>query len=52
MSAKGKKVSAEGTFQGIGGDDEHGKEAAREHAKQDKNASVQYQIKATGAVVK
>ena len=52
MSAKGKKVSAEGTFQAIGGTDEHAKDAAGEHAKQDKNASVHYQIKATGALVK
>jgi hypothetical protein len=52
MSAKGKKVSAEGTFEAIGGADEHAKEAASEHAKQDKSASVQYQIKATGAVIK
>jgi hypothetical protein len=34
MSAKGKQVSAEGTFESIGG------------------ASAQYQIKATGAVIK
>ena len=52
MSAKGKKVSAEGTFQSIGGTDEHARDAAGEHAKQDKNASAQYQIKATGAVIK
>ena len=52
MSAKGKKVSAEGTFEAIGGADEHAKEAASEHAKQDKSASVQYQIKATGAVIR
>lgn len=52
MSAKGKKVSAEGTFEAIGGADEHGKEAASEHAKVDKTASVQYQINATGAVIK
>jgi uncharacterized protein DUF4920 len=52
MSAKGRKVSAEGTFEAIGGTDEHAKEAASEHAKQDKSASVQYQIKATGAVIK
>lgn len=52
MSAKGKKVSAEGTFEAIGGADEHAKEAASEHAKQDKSASIQYQIKATGAVIK
>jgi hypothetical protein len=52
MSAKGKKVSAEGTFEAIGGSDEHAKEAASEHAKEDKAASTQYQIKATGAVIK
>ena len=52
ISAKGKRVSAEGTFTAIGGADDHAKEAASEHAKQDKNASVQYQIKATGALVK
>jgi hypothetical protein len=52
MSAKGKKVSAEGTFEAIGGADQHGKEAASEHAKLDTSASVQYQIKATGAVIK
>lgn len=52
MSAKGKKVSAEGTFEAIGGADGHAKEAASEHAKHDKTASAQYQIKATGAVIK
>jgi hypothetical protein len=52
MSAKGKKVSAEGTFEAIGRADEHAKEAASEHAKHDKNASAQYQINATGAVIK
>lgn len=51
-SAKGKKVSAEGTFDAIGGNDDEGKDAASEHAKQDKKASTQYQIKATGAVIK
>jgi hypothetical protein len=50
MSAKGKKVSAEGVFEAVG--DEHGREAASEHAKQDAHASRQYQIKATGAVIK
>jgi hypothetical protein len=52
MSAKGKKVSAEGVFQSIGGDDAHGKEAAHEHAKTDAKASTQFQITATGAVIK
>lgn len=52
MSAKGKKVSAEGTFESIGGGDAHGKEAAEEHAKTDAKASMQYQIKATGAIIR
>jgi len=52
MSAKGKKVSAEGIFESIGGDDAHGKEAAHEHAKTDAKASTQFQIAATGAVIK
>jgi hypothetical protein len=51
MSAKGKKVSAQGTFDAIGGD-AHGKEAASEHAKHDAKASTDYQIAATGAVIK
>jgi hypothetical protein len=50
MTAKGRKVSAEGTFEKIG-DDAHGKEAAGEHAKQDPQASASYQIKATGALI-
>jgi hypothetical protein len=52
MTAKGKQVAAEGTFEAIGGGDEHGKEAAAEHAKADPKASATYQIKATGAIVK
>jgi hypothetical protein len=52
MSAKGKHVSAEGTFESIGGGDAHGKEAASEHAKHDKTASTAFQIKATGAVIR
>jgi len=51
MSAKGKKVSAQGTFEAIGGD-EHGSSAASEHASQDPKASRDYQIKATGALIK
>ena len=51
MSAKGKKVSAQGTFAAIGGD-AHGKEAASEHAKHDAKASTEYQIAATGAVIR
>jgi hypothetical protein len=52
VSAKGKKVSAEGVFEAIGGSDEHGKEAAGEHAKHDPKASADYQIKATGALIR
>lgn len=52
MSAKGKKVSAQGTFEAIGGSDEHANSAASEHASQDAKASKDYQIKATGALIK
>lgn len=52
MSAKGKRVSAEGAFEAIGGADDHSKEASREHAKEDPKASTAYQIKATGAIIK
>ena len=51
MSAKGKKVSAEGVFEAIGDQDAHAKEAAGEHSKQDTKASGSYQIKATGALI-
>jgi hypothetical protein len=49
-SAKGKKVSAEGVFEEVKGDEN--KEAAGEHAKKDPKASKQYHIKATGAVIR
>jgi hypothetical protein len=52
MSAKGKNVSAEGKFEAIATGDEHGKDAASEHAKHDAKASTQYHITATGAVIK
>jgi hypothetical protein len=51
ISAKGKHVSAEGTFEAVG-NDEHASDAASQHAKQDPNASATYRIKATGAVIK
>jgi len=51
VSAKGKRVSAEGIFEAVG-QDEHAKDAATEHAKQDPKASGEYRIKATGAVIK
>ena len=52
ITAKGKRVSAEGVFEAIGANDEHASEAAGEHAKHDAAASKKYQIKATGAVIK
>jgi hypothetical protein len=52
MSARGRHVSAEGTFEAIGAADEHAREASREHAKQDPKASTDYEIKATGAIIK
>lgn len=52
VSAKGKKVSAEGVFEEVGAKDAEAKEAAGEHAKRDPTASKKYQIKATGAVIK
>jgi hypothetical protein len=51
VTAKGKKVSAEGVFEVVGKDAES-KEAAGEHAKHDASASKTYQIKATGALVR
>jgi hypothetical protein len=52
VSAKGKKVSAEGVFEPVRMGDADAKEAAGEHTKQDPNASPQYQIKATGAIIR
>jgi uncharacterized protein DUF4920 len=51
VSAKGKKVSAEGVFEVVGAD-AASTEAAGEHAKKDPKASAQYQIKATGAIIR
>lgn len=52
VSAKGKKVSAEGVFEEVGASDAEGREAAGEHAKHDAKASKTYQLKAIGAVIK
>ena len=52
VTAKGKKVSAEGVFEEIAAGDEHSSEAAGEHGKHDASASKKYQIKATGAIVR
>ena len=51
MSAKGKRVSAQGVFDAVGSDS-HGKDAAGEHARRDQKASKEYHIKATGAVIR
>ncbi len=51
VTAKGKHVSAEGVFEVVGGTGDS-KDAASEHAHVDKKASQQYQLKATGAVIK
>lgn len=51
VAAKGRKVSAEGVFEAVGNSEE-AKEAAGEHAKADPKASQQYQLKATGAVIR
>ena len=50
VTAKGKKVSAEGVFEVVKGAENT--EAAGEHAKGDAKASKDYQIKATGAVIR
>ena len=52
VSAKGKKVSAEGVFEEVTSSDAEGKEAAGEHARHDPKASKTYQLKATGAIIK
>lgn len=55
VSAKGKAVSAQGTFEVIKADDAEGNEAASEHAKHQATpqaATAKYQLKATGAIVK
>jgi hypothetical protein len=49
LSAKGRKVSAQGVLEAVG--DPHARAAAGEHAKQDGKASTSYQINATGAVI-
>ncbi len=50
VSAKGRRVSAQGTFEAVASAD--AKEAAGEHAKQDPKAAAAYQIKATGALIR
>ncbi len=50
VTAKGRKVSAEGVFEVVGSSPES-KEAAGEHARHDAKASQTYPLKATGAVI-
>ena len=50
VTAKGRRVSAEGVFEAVGTSTE-AKEAAGEHARQDAKASQTYQLKATGAII-
>ena len=50
VTAKGRKVSAEGVFEIVGNTGD-AKEASEEHAKHDAGASRQYQLKATGAII-
>ena len=50
VTAKGRKVSAEGMFEAVGSGGDS-KDAAIEHAAHDAKASQQYQLKATGAIV-
>ncbi len=55
VSAKGKAVSAQGTFERIKAGDAEGNEAASEHAKHEAKpqaVTAKYQLKATGALVK
>ena len=50
VTAKGRKVSAEGMFEAVGSGGVS-KDAAIEHAAHDAKASQQYQLKATGAII-
>jgi hypothetical protein len=52
VSAKGKSVSAQGTFERIAAGDVEAKEAASEHAKHQTKATATYQLKATGAIIR
>jgi hypothetical protein len=56
VSAKGKPVSAQGTFEKIAATDAEAKEAAAEHAQHHPGAKApsveKYQLKATGAIIR
>jgi hypothetical protein len=51
VTAQGKRVSAEGVFEAVGTSAE-ASEAAGEHARIDPTAAQQYQLKATGAIIR
>jgi len=51
MTAKGKPVSAQGLFEAVAAEGE-AHDAAMEHAAHDPKASAQFQIKATGAIIR
>ena len=50
VTAKGRKVSAEGVFETVGAAGDS-REAAAEHAKADPKAPQQHHLKATGALI-
>jgi hypothetical protein len=50
VSAKGRRVSAEGVFEALGGPGDS-RDAAQEHDTHDPKASQSYQLKATGAII-
>jgi hypothetical protein len=54
VTAKGKRVSAQGVYELVGGPGttDDAKDAAGEHARVDPKASKDYQLKATGAIVR
>jgi uncharacterized protein DUF4920 len=51
VSAKGKQVSAQGVFEAVAAEGE-AHDAAMEHMAHDAKATAQYQIKATGAIIR
>lgn len=52
VSAKGKQVSAEGTFEAVGTADTEARDEAKASTKIDAKAFTEYQLKATGAVIR
>ena len=52
VTAKGKQVSAEGTFQPVGATDAESSTEAKAATKIDARAFTEYQLKATGAIIR